>query len=191
MRPMPFRRGLRHAAAALAGALLAAATGGCGPSADGPLMAAPHIEVGENALPAFSVGLVPTMAPPVAVGTLLGFRLSASMTGFGHLYLISASGDVLLLAENLLMAAGAQVEYPLPEDGIEIRAEPPAGVDRLVLLVTRQPFVGFANNQGQAVTRPVALASTAASFLRDFNGATRSLPASAWAAAEARVEVVE
>ena len=192
MKPPRSRRALlRRAVAALAGGLLAATVSGCGPSPDGPAMAAPLVEVDGNAVATFSVGLVPTVAPPVTVGMPLAFRLSSSATGFGHLYLISATGDVLLLAENLPMAAGAQVAYPRPGDGIEIRAQPPAGVDRLVLLVTRQPFVGFANNRGETVTRPAALASTAGAFLLDFNGATRSLPAASWAATEVRVEVVE
>ena len=94
-------------------------------------------------------------------------------------------------AENLPLAAGAQVDYPRPDDGIQIRASAPAGVDRLILLVTRQPFVGFADNQGSTLTRPVALASTGESFLGDFNAATESLPAASWAVAETRVEVVE
>ena len=152
---------------------------------------APHVELNTNLAPAFSVGLVPTMAPPVPVGALLGFRLSSSRAGHGHLYLVSATGDVLVLAENLPLAAGVQVDYPPPASGVQIRAQPPAGVDRLVLLVTSQPFVGFAGNQGQTVTRPVALASTAEAFLREFNRATRSLPAASWAAVETRVEVVE
>ena len=190
MKPLRSRRAPRRAAAALAAGLLAAAAGGCRPS-DGPPMAAPLVEVGGNADAAFSVGLVPTVAPPVVVGTPLAFRLSSGASGFGHLYLISATGDVLVLAENLPVAAGAQVAYPRPEDGVEIRAQAPAGVDRLVLLVTRQPFVGFAGNRGETVTRPAALASTAAAFLLEFNGATRSLPAASWAAVEARVEVVE
>lgn len=152
---------------------------------------APHIEMNTNAAPAFSVGLVPTMAPPVPVGSLLGFRLSSGRAGHGHLYLVSASGDVLVLAENLPLAAGTQVEYPVPGDGVQIRAQPPAGVDRLVLLVTSQPFVGFAGNQGRTSTRPVALASTAEAFLREFNRATSSLPAASWAAVETRLEVLE
>ena len=53
------------------------------------------------------------------------------------------------------------------------------------------PFVGFAENRGTTLTRPVALASTAEAFLREFNEATRSLPAAAWAVAETRVQVVE
>ena len=182
-----FRR--TGAAAGLLAAALAA--GGCRSSNHRPPAAAGDVGVVANPAPAFAVGVTPTAAPPVTVGTRVGFRLSSSETGFGHLYLINADGGVTMLAENLPVAAGAQVEYPRPGDGVTIRATPPFGVDRVILLVTRQPFVGFAGNQGTTLTRPVALASTAEAFLRDFNEATASLPAASWAVAEARVEVVE
>ena len=95
------------------------------------------------------------------------------------------------LAENLRLEAGAQAAYPRPDDGLRIRASPPAGIDRLILLVTRQPFVGFASTQGQLATHPVALASTAEDFLRALSEATDALPPSSWAVAEVRVQVVE
>ena len=164
--------------------------GGCG-SDRGPLIGAAHVSVAPNAAPAFAVGVAPTMAPPVAVGAVVGFRMSSSEAGYGHLYLINADGGVTMLAENLPLAAGAQVDYPRPDDGIRIRASAPAGIDRLILLVTRQPFVGFADNQGNTLTRPVALAATAEAFLEDFNAATERLPAASWAVAETRVEVIE
>ena len=147
--------------------------------------------VAANDAPTFAVGVTPTPTPPVPVGTPVGFRVSSSETGYGHLYLINADGGVTMLAENLPVAAGAQVDYPRAGDGARIRATPPVGVDRVILLVTRQPFMGFAENRGTTLTRPVALASTAEAFLREFNEATRSLPPAAWAVAETRVQVVE
>ena len=169
---------------------VALAAGGCRSSSHRPAGAG-DVAVAANPASAFAVGVTPTAAPPVSVGTPVGFRVSSSETGFGHLYLINADGGVTMLAENLPVAAGAQVEYPRPGDGITIRATPPLGVDRVILLVTRQPFVGFAGNQGSTLTRPVALASTAEAFLGDFNEATGSLPAASWAVAETRVQVVE
>ena len=176
-------------AAAAAGVLVAAA--GCRSAGNGVLVGAGGVDVAVNESPAFAVGVAPTMAPPVAVGTPIGFRVSSSESGFGHLYLINADGGVTMLAENLPVAAGAQLEYPRPADGIAIRASLPAGVDRVVLLVTRQPFVGFAGNQGSTLTRPAVLASTAEVFLRELNRATARLPASSWAVAETRVQVIE
>ena len=177
------------AAGVLAAAVLSA--GGCQSPNNGSLVGAEEVEVAANDAPAFAVGVTPTTAPPVAVGMPVGFRVSSSETGYGHLYLINADEGVTMLAENLPVAGGAQVDYPRPGDGVEIRATPPVGIDRVILLVTRQPFVGFAANQGSTLTRPVALASTAEAFLRDFNEATDSLPAASWAVAETRVQVVE
>ena len=165
--------------------------GGCETSTDRPPMGGDQVAVTENDDPAFAVGLVPTVAPPIPMGTLLEFRLSSTASGYGHLYMISVSGDVTRLAENLPLAAGAQTDYPRPDDGLQIRASPPAGIERLILLVTLQPFVGLANSQGQLATRPVGLPLTAEGFLRAFNEATDALPPSSWAVAEERVQVVE
>lgn len=154
-------------------------------------MGAPQVEVEENAEYAFAVGVTPTSAPPVAVGAPVGFRLSSSRDGYAHLYLIGSDGGVTALAENRPVAAGAQSDWPPPGSGVTMRASAPAGIDRLILLVTRQPFVGFVDAAGQALSRPVGLPETAEAFLARFNAATASLPASSWAAAETRVQVVE
>ncbi len=189
VRPGMFRsRVLAGAAAALLSIALAT---GCRSAGNGALVGASGLDVAVNSAPAFAVGVVPTTAPPVAVGTPIGFRMSSSEAGFGHLYLVNADGGVTMLAENLPVAAGVQVEYPRPGDGIVIRASLPAGVDRVVFLVTRQPFGGFADSQGSTLTRPMALASTAGTFLRRLNQATQQMPASSWAVAETRVQVVE
>jgi len=177
--------------ASVAAAVVLVAAAGCRSTGNGVLVGAGGVDVAANDSPAFAVGVAPTMAPPVAVGTPIGFRVSSSEAGFGHLYLVNADGGVTLLAENLPVAAGAQVEYPRPGDGLVIRASLPAGVDRVVFLVTRQPFVGFADNQGSTLTRPMVLASTAGTFLRRLNRATAQMPASSWAVAETRVQVVE
>ena len=181
------RTGVLAAAAVVA--LVAAA--GCRSTGNGVLVGAGGVDVAANESPAFAVGVAPTMAPPVAVGTPIGFRLSSSAAGFGHLYLINADGGVTMLSENLPVAAGAQLEYPRPGDGITIRASLPAGIDRVVLLVTRQPFAGFAGNAGNTLTRPMVLPSTAEGFLREFNRATERLPPASWAVAETRVQVIE
>ncbi len=189
-RPGMFRS--RVLAAGAAAALLSVAVAaGCRSAGNGALVGAGGLDVAVNSAPAFAVGIVPTTAPPVAVGTPIGFRVSSSEAGFGHLYLVNADGGVTMLAENLPVAAGAQVEYPRPGDGIVIRAALPAGVDRVVFLVTRQPFGGFADSQGSTLTRPMVLASTAGTFLRRLNQATQQMPASSWAVAETRVQVVE
>ena len=93
--------------------------GGCRSSIHRPPMAAPQTVVDANDAPAFVVGLVLTMAPPVSAETLLGFRLSSNMTGTGTCYLVSVVGDVMLLAGNLPLAAmgSASVESDRPRPG--------------------------------------------------------------------------
>ena len=171
------------------GGLLAIA-GACGPAADGPAVAGGGIDVTSNAEAAFAVGVVPTLAPPLRVGTPIGFRLSTTVDGLGHLYLLASTGEVTVLAENLPLAAGAQVEYPSPGQGFTITATPPAGVDRVILLVTLEPFAGFGNSQGTLLSRPVGLTLGAEAFLRRFDETLRGLPGPSWATAETRVQVV-
>ena len=163
---------------------------GCGRPAEGPSVAADGVEVSDNAEAAFAVGVVPTLAPPVRVGTPIGFRLTSSVAGLGHLYMIASTGEVTVLAENLPLAAGSQVEYPGPQHGFSISAMPPAGIDRVVLLVTLEPFAGFGNSQGALLTRPVGLTLGALAFLDRFDEIVGDLPGASWATAETRVQVV-
>ena len=171
--------------------LVLLAAGGCrstngGAASEGAAVAGPTVADSD-----FAVGVVPTMAPPVPVGSVLGFRLSSNRTGYGHLYLLTVDGGVTMLAENLPLAAGVQVIYPPAGAEFAIRATPPVGEDRAMLLVTLQPFVGFANNQGLTLSRPVTLGLTGGAFLEEFAAATSSLPVGAWASAETSVQVVE
>ena len=163
---------------------------GCGGPTEGPSVAAGGVDVSGNPEAAFAVGVVPTLAPPVRVGTPLGFRLSSSVDGLGHLYMIAPTGDVTVLVENLPLAAGAQVEYPGPALGFTIEATPPAGIDRVVLLVTLEPFAGFGNSQGALLTRPVGLTLGAEAFLDRFDEMVGDLPGVSWATAETRVQVM-
>ena len=138
----------------------------------------------------FAVGVVPTSAPPIRVGTPIGFRLSSSLAGRGHLYLINATGTVTVLAENLPLAAGLQFDFPGPAAGFAVTATQPAGINRLILLVTLDPFRGFANTQGATLASPVPLTLAAEEFLRRLDDATEGLPEASWATAETRVQVV-
>ena len=183
------RPSLRRSIAAL-GAVLAtvAGLGGCAGQMPAPigLTAASGTAVVYNRSAAFSVGVVPNRAPPVRIGDEVGFTLSASESGYGHLYLLNASGGVLMLAENLDVAEGAQAIFPAPESEFIFRASPPPGVERILFLVTRQPFRGF----GGGAQGPVQLPATAREFIMELNAATGKLPVTGWALAEARIEVV-
>ena len=172
--------------AALGVAILA--LDGCAATMPAPMgqTAAPEMAVALNDEAPFSVGIIPNRAPPVRIGDELGFMLSASETGYGHLYLLNASGGVLVLAENLVVTAGAQTAFPVPGSGFTFRATPPAGVERVLFLMTRQPFRGFGSGAGSPVQLPVQ----ARDFIMELNEATRQLPGQGWAVAEMRVEIV-
>ena len=163
---------------------------GCRSTPTGPVAVAPDVNVSTNPAAAFAVGVVPMSAPPIRIGTPIGFRLSSSLAGVGHLYLINATGAVTVLAENLPIAAGAQLDFPGPAAGFTVAATQPAGINRVILLVTLSPFAGFANTQGATLGSPVPLTLAAEEFLRRLDDATDDLPGTSWATAETRVQVV-
>ena len=160
----------------------------CGASRQEPVP--PHPVVMQLPPPAqepFSVSLVPTVPVPIRVGTNLGFRLSSSTAGYGNLYLIDPLGQVSVLAENLPLAAGS-LDYPSLEHGFTLAASQPVGVNRVILLVTRQPFDGFS---GEAtLTSPVSLALRADEFVTDLGRATVLLPRTSWVTDEIEIRVV-
>ena len=184
-----WRRPFRRAAVAISTVVVVSlGAGGCAgpiPAVQG-MTAAPEMAVVLNDEAPFAVGIIPNRAPPVRIGDELGFMLSASETGYGHLYLLNASGGVLVLAENLPVAGGAQTMFPAPGSTFTFRASPPAGVERVLFLVTRQPFRGFGGGAGSPVQLPVQ----ARDFIMELNEATRQLPGRGWAMAEMRVEIV-
>ena len=178
--------------AAVAGALAALAAAGAGCRSAGPAPAAAG-GLPTPAQPAFAVGLEPTTAVPARIGEPVGLRLSSGAAGYGSLYLINADGSVMGLAGNLPLTPGVAAAYPRPGDGFELRASPPAGVERLILLVTLQPFAGLGGAGGRPFTVPVALgaAGGAGAFVDGLAGAVRALPAGSWALAEAFVQVID
>ncbi len=170
-------------------AVLALAAG-CRSTPSRPVAVAADVNVSGNPAAPFAVGVVPTSAPPIRIGTPIAFRLSSSLAGVGHLYLINATGTVMVLAENLPLAAGSQLDFPQPAGGFTVTATQPAGINRVILLVTLAPFAGFANTQGASLASPVPLTLAAEEFLRRLDAATEDLPGASWATAETRVQVV-
>ena len=171
--------------AGLSVAIVGIALGGCVPQqSDVPI--ASDAQVGLNPTAPFSVGVVPNRAPPVRIGDELGFILSANTAGYGHVYLLTASGGVLVLGENLPVAANQQTVFPTPGGSFTFRATPPAGMERIIFMVTRQPFKGF----GGGASGPVQRAMQPDDFLDDLNDSMEQLPENGWALAETRVEIV-
>ena len=185
------RHGLVGWAGALAGAVVlagCAATDTATPPAAGTQTAPATVTVAHNPTPPFSAGVVPTTAPPHRLGDEVGFTMTTNATGYGHLYLLNASGKVVALVENLPVAGGVASAFPLPGSGLKLRASAPAGTERVLFLVTRERFAGFSG--GAAASAPAMLSLGAEAFAKELNAATAKLAKDGWALAETRVEVV-
>ena len=183
-----WRHSMARCMAGLAAAVAAIALSGCVPTPTKPvgLTAAPDAAVDHNATAPFSVGVIPNRAPPVRIGDELAFVLSANATGYGHVYLLNASGGVVVLVENLPIAADRQTVFPGPGASFKFRAQAPAGMERVIFMMTRQPLRGF----GGGASSPVQVPMQAQDFIGDLNEATGLLPEHGWAVAETRVEIV-
>ena len=183
IRPQWHRVALRAGVLAAAAVLAGCVPGGTKPSSETLLVAVAH-----NPTPPFSAGVFPTAAPPHRLGDEIGFTLTTDTAGYGHLYLLNASGTVVALVENLPVAAGVQATFPLPGGAYKLRASPPAGTERVLFLVTRERFAGFSG--GAAASAPVTLGVGAAAFVKNLNAATARLASDGWALAETRLEVL-
>ena len=187
----------RRSAALRIGALAAAvALAGCAgmPGATNPPSGAPQAAAGspaavpQNPAAPFSAGVGLIGSSPLRLGAPVTFLLSTNTAGYGHLYLLNASGSVVALTENLPVAPDAPALFPAPDAGFTISASPPAGTNRVLFLVTRQPFQGFGG--AGAAGAPVTLAVQGDAFVANLNAAAARLPGNGWALAETRVEVV-
>ena len=148
-----------------------------------PRTAAPGVQA------PFYISLVPTVGTPIRLGTNLGFNVSANTAGYASLYLINPQGQVTVLGENMVVSAARDLVYPSPSDGFTLTAAEPVGNNRVILFVTRQPFVnGFSGYD--TLTSPVSLALRAAEFRSQLNRRAAALPRSSWAMDEIQVRVV-
>ncbi len=173
--------------AALLGAMMTSCSSGRQPVRS-PAATTPHPRtVQVHTREPFSVGIVPTVPVPIGVGTHLAFRLSSTTAGYANLYLLDPVGQVSVLAENMPLAAG-NLTYPSPVHGFTLEASQPVGLNRVILLVTRQPFRGFSGDA--TLTTPVALALHAREFLTDLNRATARLSRASWVMDEIQIRVV-
>jgi len=159
-----------------------------GAGATAPLLEAGQRGVTENRSAQFSISLVPAVPVPIRIGTNLGFNVSSSTAGYYSLYLIDPVGEVWVLAENMPLPAGS-VTYPSPPaQNFTLAAAEPLGVNRVILLVTRDPFGGFSGDA--TLTRAVSLAVRGGAFVSQLNAALSGLPRSDWASDEITVRVV-
>ena len=136
----------------------------------------------------FAISLVPSVPVPIRLGTELGFSVSSSTAGYYSLYLIDPAAEVWVLAENLPLPAGS-VTYPsAPAQNFTLTAAEPLGVNRVILLVTRDPISGFSGDN--TLSSAVSLAIRSNPFVARLNGTTRALPQLDWAIDEIAVSIV-
>ncbi len=172
-----------------AAAMLLAALGACRSAQQiRPDQPSSSVAVAAPAEQPFSVSLVPAVPVPIRIGALLGFNVSSDTAGYYSLYLIDPVDEVSVLAENLPLAAGS-LEYPSPPaQDYRLRAAEPLGFNRVILLVTREPFVGFSGDTTLSTARSLAIRGPA--FVSRLNGATDALAPSSWAVDEISVRIV-
>lgn len=123
----------------------------------------------------------------VAIGAPVTFEVSSSVNGFGHLYVLSASGRVQVWLENAPIAAGQRLVFPIGETGIKAAA--PSGREDLMLVVTKDRINGFFGYEGTSVPRALDYSQT--SFKRKLTDKFIDLPHGQWGYARTSVEVVE
>jgi hypothetical protein len=123
----------------------------------------------------------------VPIGAPVTFEVSSSINGFGHLYVLSASGRVQVWLENAPIAAGQRLTFPIGETAIKAAA--PAGREDLMLIVTRDRINGFFGYEG--TNAPRLLDYSQVSFRKKLTDKFIDLPHSQWGYARISVEVVE
>lgn len=123
----------------------------------------------------------------VPIGAPVTFEVSSSVNGFGHIYVLSASGRVQVWLENAPIAAGQRLLFPIGEAGIKAAA--PAGREDLMLIVTRDRINGFFGYEGTNVPRLLDYSQVA--FKRKLTERFIDLPHPHWGYTRTSVQVVE
>jgi hypothetical protein len=132
------------------------------------------------------VSLRPSAAV-VPVGSPITFQVRSSVRGYGHLYVMSASGRAQVWMENVPIAAGRRLLFPI--GGIGIKAAPPAGRDDIMLIVTKRRIDGFF---GYRTTRwPRVVDYDHESFKEELTEKFSDMPKREWGYARTSVRVVD
>ena len=126
-------------------------------------------------------------APVVAVGAPISFEVGSSVKGFGHIYVIGASGRVQVWVENMPISAGQRLVFPTGRMGI--RAAAPAGREELILIVTRHRIDGFLGFDTTSTPRELSYEPHA--FKRALTEMFIDRPHREWGYARTSVQVVD
>jgi hypothetical protein len=133
------------------------------------------------------VSISATSGSKVEEGAAVRFTLRCSKSGWGHMYVVSASGRVQLWMENVPVAAGETLHWPFK--GTTVRAVSPNGTDHIVFIATKHRLDGF---DGRETTRdPQALDMGVNDFKDALRDRLTDLPRSEWSWAETTVKVLD
>jgi hypothetical protein len=126
-------------------------------------------------------------ATVVSVGAPVAFRITSSVKGYGHLYVMSASGRAQVWMENVPIAAGQRLVFPTGSLGI--KAAPPAGREDLMLIVTRERINGFFGYRSTRAPRVVE--HDHQSFKQALTAMFVDMPRRQWGYARTSVRVID
>lgn len=134
---------------------------------------------------AMQVSLMPIGPSTLAIGQPLRFKMVSISKGFGHLYVLSASGRTQLWLENAPLGAGEPLRYP--RSGQIVRAAAPAGDETIIFVASRNRIDGFAGVG--ATTTPLDLQLTHEALRTAIQQKFGALPRGDWAYAEIKTRV--
>ena len=121
----------------------------------------------------------------IGIGTPLRFQMVSLSSGYGHLYVINASGRTQVWLENVKLTAGRPIRYPLR--GLTVRAAAPAGDEQVIFVASRDPINGFVG-QG-STTQPIELQVNAEGLRAQIQQKMGDRARGDWAFAEITVRV--
>ncbi len=147
-----------------------------------------HQHHGRYAPHAVQVSLTPIGPSTLAIGEPLRFKMVSLSNGYGHLYVLDASGRTQLWLENVRLRAGRPIIYPRSGNNI-VRASPPAGDDTVIFVATRERVDGFAG--AGSTTTPLDLQYTQEGFRAALQQKLAAAPRDDWAFAEIKLRVHE
>jgi hypothetical protein len=124
-------------------------------------------------------------SPVVRIGRPVSFEVSTNVSGYAHMYVVSASGRAQVWLENVPISAGRNIRFPVNGS---ITAAPPVGQDDIVLIVTRDRVNGFL---GWGTTRaPRVLGYNPGAFKEAVRERFEDLPRRDWSYDRTVVRVV-
>lgn len=132
--------------------------------------------------------LTPIGPSTLAIGEPIQFKMATLSEGYGHLYVLSASGRSQLWMENVPVHAGVPISFP--RSGQIVRATPPAGNEVVLFVTTRARIHGFIGGGSTSLT-PYDLQYSRDAFRNALQAQLDALPRNDWAIAELNIRVQE